>query len=92
MPAAVARVHELRAEAGRDAAPFTVGAILRPLYVGEPGWDVGRATLAVDADRIRSEIEQYAAMGVDQVQVRFRSRSLEEYLDQVAAFAEEVIA
>jgi probable F420-dependent oxidoreductase len=91
MPDAVARIHEIRAEASRGEQPFTVGAILRPLYVGEPGWDVGRATLAAGADRIRSEVAEYEAMGVDQVQVRFRSRTCEEYLDQIAAFAAEVM-
>jgi probable F420-dependent oxidoreductase len=91
MPAAIARLHELLADAGRADRAFTVGAILRPLYVGEPRWDVGRATLAAGSDRIRSEVAEYEAMGVDQVQVRFRSRSVEEYLDQITAFAEEVM-
>jgi probable F420-dependent oxidoreductase len=92
MPAAIARIAERRDAVGRSGAPFTVGAIVRPLYVGEPGWDVGRATLAAGPDRIRSEVAQYEAMGVDQVQVRFRSRSCAEYLDQISAFAEEVMA
>lgn len=89
MPAAVARLAELRG--GLDG--FTVGAIVRPLYLGEPGdgWDLGRATLVGDADRIRAEIADYGAMGVDQCQIRFRSRSAAEYVEQVQRFAEEVM-
>jgi probable F420-dependent oxidoreductase len=90
MPEAIARISELRAAAGRDGE-FTVGAILRPFYVGDPGWDTGRATLAGDVDRIRKEIADYEAMGVDQVQVRFRSRSCEEYIEQIQRFAKEVM-
>ena len=45
----------------------------------------GQATLAADADRIRREVADYEAMGVDQVQVRFRSRSCEEYVEQIEA-------
>lgn len=93
MPAAIAQVAEVRAAAGRSG-PFTIGAIARPLFLGDPGdgWDLGRATLAGDADRIRAEIADYEAMGVDIVQVRFRSRSVAEYVEQVERFAEEVMA
>ena len=55
------------------------------------GWDLGRATLAADGTRIRQEIADYEAMGVDQVQVRFRSRSCEEYVEQIERFANEVM-
>lgn len=90
MPAAIARIHELRAAAGR-MGPFTVGALARPMYVGDPGWEVGRATLAGPAERLREELASYEAMGVDQVQVRLRSRSCEELCDQLVAFGEEVM-
>lgn len=91
MPAAVARIHALRAEAGRADEDFTVGALVRPMYLGDPGWDVGRATLHGDADRLRAELADYEAMGVDQVQVRLRSRSHAELVDQLHAFGKEVI-
>lgn len=89
MPAAIARIHELRADAGDDR-PFTIGALARPMYVGDPGWDTGKATLTGHADRLRQELADYEAMGVDQVQVRLRSRSHTELVDQVRAFAAEV--
>lgn len=93
MPDAIVRIHAIRADAGRADDPFTVGAIVRSLYLGDPGadWDLGKATLAADAERIRREIADYEAMGVDQVQIRFRSRSCEEYVEQVRRFAAEVM-
>lgn len=87
MPAAIARIKELMPDPRR---PFTFGALVRPMYVGDPGWDVGRATLAGDPERLREELADYDAMGVDQVQVRLRSRSPEELVDQLHAFATEV--
>jgi probable F420-dependent oxidoreductase len=92
MPAAIARVEELRAEAGRTDGDFTFGAILRSMFLGDPGpdWDLGKATLT-DVDRIRKEVADYEAMGVDQVQIRFRSRSAAEYVEQVERFQQEVM-
>ncbi|HET8929742.1 MAG TPA: TIGR03619 family F420-dependent LLM class oxidoreductase [Acidimicrobiales bacterium] len=93
MPGAIAHIAEMRAAAGRTGA-FTIGAIARPLFLGDPGgdWDLGRATLAGDADRIRAEIADYEALGVDNLQVRFRSRSMAEYVEQIERFAEQVMS
>ena len=93
MPDAIARIAAARAAAGRTG-PFTFGAIARPFFLGDPGdgWDLGRATLAGDPERVRAEVADYEAMGVDILQVRFRSRSVAEYVEQVERFAEEVMA
>jgi probable F420-dependent oxidoreductase len=89
MPAAIERIHELRGAAGRDGG-FTVGAIVPFLYVGDPGWDTGKGCLTGDAERIATYLRDYATMGVDQVQVRFRSRTCDELCDQIRAFAADV--
>ncbi|MBC9730093.1 TIGR03619 family F420-dependent LLM class oxidoreductase [Streptomyces sp. TRM68367] len=89
LPAQIARVRELRAEAGLDA-PFTVGAITEPLYVGTPAWDVGRRTLTGAPDALAESLRVYRAMGVHQIQVRFRNRGRAELADQIAAFGAEV--
>jgi alkanesulfonate monooxygenase SsuD/methylene tetrahydromethanopterin reductase-like flavin-dependent oxidoreductase (luciferase family) len=74
----------------REAAGMTdridIGAICEPIYVGEPDWDVGRGVLRGSADRIASSLNEFGAMGVNHLQVRFRSRSLDEQLDQMEAF------
>ncbi|MER6677822.1 TIGR03619 family F420-dependent LLM class oxidoreductase [Streptomyces sp. NPDC000983] len=85
LPAQLDRIRRLREQAGLDG-PFTVGAIAEPLYVGSPGWHVGRRTLTGEPERLAESLRAYRAMGVDQVQVRFRSRSRNELVDQIAAF------
>ncbi|OAH15227.1 LLM class F420-dependent oxidoreductase [Streptomyces jeddahensis] len=89
LPQQIARLRQLREEAG-IADPVTIGAITEPLYVGEPGWDVGRRTLSGRPDALAESLRAYAAMGVHQIQVRFRSRSRTELTDQMAAFGTEV--
>jgi probable F420-dependent oxidoreductase len=89
LPEQIARIERLREEAGVDE-PLTVGAITEPLYVGEPGWDVGRRTLTGSPEALAESLRAYQAMGVDQIQVRFRSRSRAELTDQMEAFGTEV--
>jgi probable F420-dependent oxidoreductase len=89
LPAQIARIRRLREEAGIEG-PYAVGAIAEPLYVGEPGWDVGRRTLTGRPEALAESLRAYRAMGVDQIQVRFRSRSRTELTDQITAFGAEV--
>ncbi|MEV6590288.1 LLM class F420-dependent oxidoreductase [Streptomyces acidicola] len=89
LPGQIARLRDLREQAGAEG-PFTVGAITEPLYVGEPGWDVGRRTLTGAPEALAESLRAYRAMGVDQIQVRFRSRDRGELTDQMTAFGAEV--
>ncbi|MFD5407639.1 LLM class F420-dependent oxidoreductase [Streptomyces griseorubiginosus] len=89
LPAQIERIRRLRQEAGLEGA-FTVGAIAEPLYVGTPTWDVGRRTLSGAPGELAESLRAYRAMGVDQIQVRFRSRSPAELLDQMEEFGAEV--
>ncbi|MFF3954703.1 LLM class F420-dependent oxidoreductase [Streptomyces sp. NPDC001890] len=89
LPAQIARLKELREAAGVEE-PIVVGAITEPLYVGEPDWSVGRRTLTGKPEALAESLRGYRAMGVHQIQVRFRSRSRSELTDQMAAFAAEV--
>jgi probable F420-dependent oxidoreductase len=93
MAGAVESILAQRSAAGRRG-PFTVGGIMRPVFLGEPGpeWELGKATLAGDVDRVRREVADYEAMGVDVLQVRFRSRSGAEYVEQIEQFAQEVMS
>ncbi|MDQ1036922.1 putative F420-dependent oxidoreductase [Streptomyces sp. V3I8] len=85
LPAQIDRIGRLREEAG-VTGPFTVGAITEPLYVGRPGWAVGRRTVCGAPEVIAESLRAYRDMGVHQIQVRFRSRSRSELTDQMAAF------
>ncbi|MGP3978104.1 TIGR03619 family F420-dependent LLM class oxidoreductase [Streptomyces sp. 8N114] len=90
LPAKIERILRLRESAGLAESPFTVGAIAEPLYVGSPTWDVGRRTCHGSPASIAEALRPYRAMGVTQLQLRFRARSLGELLDQLALFAEQV--
>ncbi|MFF4182194.1 LLM class F420-dependent oxidoreductase [Streptomyces sp. NPDC001691] len=89
LPTRIARLKELREQAGIEE-PIVVGAITEPLYVGEPGWDTGRRTLTGKPEVLAESLRAYRAMGVDQIQIRFRSRGCAELTDQMAAFGAEV--
>ncbi|KOV66417.1 F420-dependent oxidoreductase [Streptomyces sp. MMG1121] len=89
LPAQIARLERLRAEAGAEG-PFTVGAITEPLYVGRAGWEVGRRTLTGTPEEVAESLRAYRAMGVDQIQVRFRSRDRAELIEQINLFGAEV--
>lgn len=87
LPAQIARIRELRR--GKQG-PFTIGAIVEPLYVGRPTWEVGRRTLTGGPEQLAESLRAYGEMGVDQIQVRFRSRGSGELTDQIAAFGADV--
>ncbi|MGV9312926.1 LLM class F420-dependent oxidoreductase [Streptomyces sp. NPDC003691] len=89
LPAQIARLRRIREAAGIEA-PAEIGAIAEPLYVGEPGWPVGRRTLTGKPEALAESLRAYAAMGVRQIQIRLRSRSCRELTDQMAAFGAEV--
>ncbi|WP_434094833.1 LLM class F420-dependent oxidoreductase [Streptomyces hyaluromycini] len=89
LPAQIARLRRLREEAGIEG-PITVGAITEPLYVGTPDWAVGRRTLTGAPEALAESLRAYGEMGVHQIQVRFRSRSRAELIDQIQAFGADV--
>ncbi|MDG4861609.1 TIGR03619 family F420-dependent LLM class oxidoreductase [Streptomyces sp. T-3] len=89
LPGKIAKIKELREAAG-IAEPLTIGTIAEPLYLGEPDWEVGRWTLSGKPEAIAASLREYKGMGVHQIQVRFRSRSHTELIDQMAAFGAEV--
>jgi alkanesulfonate monooxygenase SsuD/methylene tetrahydromethanopterin reductase-like flavin-dependent oxidoreductase (luciferase family) len=70
--------------------PFMIGHITPFMYVGEPSWDVGEATLSGSASSIAERVLAGTADGVNQLQVRFKARSCDELCDQLAAFATDV--
>ena len=91
MPDQIAYLLEHRRRTRGDE-PIDLGATLAPawLYVGTPGWDVGEATIVGAPGRLADSLNEFGAMGVSHVQLRFRSRSLDELLDQMAAFHRDV--
>ncbi|MFE9624522.1 TIGR03619 family F420-dependent LLM class oxidoreductase [Streptomyces sp. NPDC006527] len=90
LPAQIERIRRIRdAGAISSGVPFTVGALTEPLYVGAPAWDVGPRTLTGPGEALAASLRAYRAMGVDQIQVRFRCRDRAELTDQIEAFGAE---
>jgi probable F420-dependent oxidoreductase len=85
----VAAVLEHRERAGRTDG-IDIGTVCEFLYLGSPSWDVGRGVISGKAEEIAGSLREYGAMGVHHLQVRFKSRSLQELLDQMDAFGAEV--
>lgn len=90
-PETVDTLHRLREEAGRHDHEFDVGALAGPVYVGEPDWDLGGPAIVGSPDKVAHILGKFAAMGVGQVQVRPRSRSVGELVDQIGRIGAEVI-
>ena len=89
MPGQIATVLEHRKRARGDE-PIDLGAITEFLYVGEPSWDVPQPTVSGPGEKVAASLREFGAMGVNHLQIRFRTRSCGELLDQMDAFAADV--
>jgi probable F420-dependent oxidoreductase len=89
MPDQIAYLLEQRRQAHGDE-PIDLGTITELLYVGDATWDVGDGTLTGAPTSIAERLNEFGAMGVSHLQIRFRSRSLSELLDQMDAFHRDV--
>lgn len=89
MPEAVALLKREREAAGIDT-PCAVGAIASFYYLGTPDWDAG-PTVSGDAERIAADMLAWRDVGVAHLQVRFRSRNVQEQCEQIARFGAEVL-
>jgi probable F420-dependent oxidoreductase len=83
-----AMVDLYRKERGDDTGD--IGAISEWLYVGDPAWDVNRPCVSGSPDQLADALNRWAAVGVNHLQVRFPSRGVDELVDQVIAFGEQV--
>lgn len=89
-PEAVDRLRADLAAAGREGEPFDLGALAGPVHVGDPGWDAGPC-LSGPPEKVAHVLAKLAALGAGQVQVRPRSRSCAELVDQIGRLGDEVL-
>jgi alkanesulfonate monooxygenase SsuD/methylene tetrahydromethanopterin reductase-like flavin-dependent oxidoreductase (luciferase family) len=89
MPESIAYLREHRDKVRPGAQP-EIGVITEAMYVGEPEWDVARGTITGPPDKLAESMNEYGAMGVSHLQVRFQSRSIGELCDQIERFGAEV--
>lgn len=87
----IASLRRHLADEGRADAPFVVGHIVAPMYVGTPDFDAGPFTFSGSGEEIAAKLLAMTPDGVDQIQVRVVARSAEECCDQLAAAAEAVL-
>jgi probable F420-dependent oxidoreductase len=90
MASAIAFLHEKRAELGRTG-PFAIGGFAMPMYIGDPTWDLGPHAVSGTPEQLASQIREWASVGATHLQVRLRSRTADELVDQISAFGAEVI-
>ncbi len=89
MPGSIAYLEEHR-DSARPGEPIEVGMITEHVYLGEPDWDVPKYALTGSPDRIVESLNEYGAMGISHLQLRFASRSIDELCDQMARFGDDV--
>jgi probable F420-dependent oxidoreductase len=74
----------------RPAAELDLGVITEHCYLGDPAWEMPEPTITGPADKVADSLREFGAMGVNHLQVRLRSRSIDELCDQMEAFGSEV--
>jgi probable F420-dependent oxidoreductase len=89
MPAAISLVRERRVRVHGDR-PIEIGMNSPWLYVGTPAFDPGPNTRSGSGAELAEIFRAMKGLGVNHCGVRFRSRSCDELVDQIAAFATEV--
>jgi probable F420-dependent oxidoreductase len=89
MKKAVQFIKDHRA-ATRDDAPIDLGINTESIYIGEPPFELAKYDLCGEPDKIAERLRSYGTLGVNQLQIRFRSRSADELCDQIRAFGADV--
>jgi hypothetical protein len=75
----------------RGDEPIEIGANSPWLYVGKPSFDLGPNARSGPGEQLAGVLRELEALGVRHVGVRFRTRSVHELLEQIDAFAHEVV-
>jgi alkanesulfonate monooxygenase SsuD/methylene tetrahydromethanopterin reductase-like flavin-dependent oxidoreductase (luciferase family) len=91
LPGQIRLLRQLRDEL-RGGAPIDIGTIVEPLYLtsGGRGAELPDYVLHGTAEQVVDSLHELVNMGVNHLQVRFMTRSAEEWCDQTARFGAEV--
>ena len=85
-------MHSAAAAAGRDGAPFDVGFMPPWCYLLADSAPEGLPlVMACGVEPVAASIRAGREAGANTFHLKFRARTLEEYLDQFDAFAESVV-
>jgi probable F420-dependent oxidoreductase len=89
MPGSIAYLEEHR-DRVRPGEPIDIGMITEYLYVGDADWELPPYTRTGSPDHLAEKLNEYGAMGIGHLQLRFASRSIDELCDQMARFGDDV--
>jgi len=89
MPADIAYVLEHR-DRVRPGQSLDIGVIAETIHVGDPAWEVPKWVLRGTPEKIAASLNEYGAMGIGHLQIRFAARDAAETVDQVERFGAEV--
>jgi len=90
MKRAIAGLAERREANGRAERPFVVGVNAEILFLGEPWFETSPFHLTGEPGPMAERLRRYRGIGVNQLQIRFRSRSASELCDQIDRFGTDV--
>ncbi len=90
LPGQIATIREHRRRARGADVPIEIGANSEWLYIGTPGFELGPNSRSGSGAAIAASLRELRAMGVSHCGVRFRTRSCDELVDQIEAFATDV--
>ncbi len=88
--AAVAWMAERRQANGRADRPFAIGGNSDVLYLGDPWFEPSPGQLVGAAEPMAERLRKAKAVGINQLQLRFHTRSAQELCDQIDAFGADV--
>jgi probable F420-dependent oxidoreductase len=89
MPESIEYLHAHR-DTVRPGEPIEVGVITEYLYVGDADWELPKYTRSGSPEYLAEKLNEYGALGISHLQLRFASRSIDELCDQIARFGDEV--
>jgi probable F420-dependent oxidoreductase len=90
MRAAITWLRERREANGRGDDAFAIGGNSGVLYVGDPWFEPQAEHLTGEPEAMAERMRKAGSIGVNQLQLRFHTRSSDELCDQLDAFGAQV--
>jgi hypothetical protein len=90
-PEIVAAIREAADAAGRGDAPMDIGYMPGWAYLTGPKPDDLPPAMVFGPEALAADIRAGLGAGANVIHLKFRGRTLEEYLDQLDAFQEQVV-
>ncbi len=89
MPESIEYLHEHRDKV-RPGETIEVGMITELIHIGDASWELPPYTRTGAPEHIAEKLNEYGALGISHLQLRFATSSIDELCDQIARFGDEV--